>query len=95
MLVSFLVHVTMERILQDYQHLKCLHKINWVTQMTDTRPNILTSKDLNIPATKSTSSTQTQKDVASNTNENDEGEETTWNIETDPFFSGTKLNIFL
>ena len=65
------------------------------TQMTDTRPNILTSKDLNIPATKSMSSTQTQKDVASNTNENDEGEETTWNIETDPFFSGTKLNIFL
>ena len=65
------------------------------TQMTDTHPNILTSKDLNIPATKSMSSTQTQKDVASNTNENDEGEETTWNIETDPFFSGTKLNIFL
>ena len=64
-------------------------------QMTDSRPNILTSKDLNIPATKSTSSTQTQKDVTANTDENDEGEETTWNIETDPFFSGTKLNIFL
>ena len=66
------------------------------TQMTDTHPNVLTSKDLNIPATQSTmSSTQTQKDVTSNTNENDDEEENMWNIETDPFFSGTKLNIFL
>ena len=66
------------------------------TQITDTHPNVLTSKDLNIPATQSTtSSTQTQKDVAANTTENDDEEETTCNIEKDPFFSGTKLNIFL
>ena len=65
------------------------------TQITDTHPNVLTSKDLNIPATQSTtSSTQTQKDVTANTTENDDEEETTCNIEKDPFFSGTKLNIF-
>ena len=55
--------------------------------------NILTSKDLNIPTTQST---QTQKHVTSNTNENeDDEEETTWDIEKDPFFSGTNLNIYL
>ena len=60
------------------------------TQITDTHPYILTSKDLNIPATQSTtSSTQTQKDVAANTTENDDEEETMSNIEKDPFFSGT------
>ena len=65
------------------------------TQITDTHPNVLTSKDLNIPATQyTTSSTQTQKDVTANTTENDDEEETTCNIEKDPFFSGTKLNIF-
>ena len=65
------------------------------TQITDTHPNVLTSKDLNIPATQSTtSSMQTQKDVTANTTENDDEEETTCNIEKDPFFSGTKLNIF-
>ena len=37
---------------------------------------------------------QTQKDVAANTTENDDEEETTSNIETDPFFSGTQFNIF-
>ena len=64
------------------------------TQITDTHPNVLTSKDLNIPATQSTtSSTQTQKDVTANTTENKD-EETMCNIEKDPFFSGTKLNIF-
>ena len=56
------------------------------TQITDTHPNVLTSKDLNIPATQSTtSSTQTRKDVAAKTTENDNEEETTCNIEKDPF----------
>ena len=47
------------------------------TQITDTHPNVLTSQDLNIPPTQSTtSSTQTQKDVAANTIANDDEEET-------------------